>query len=250
MNSLVRDRLVGVNAGGSGPYIGNLFARYDVSDMTDSGRVAGTPTHDARFGSFADISGNNRDLTASSGAIYKTNQFNGLPSLLFNRNSIETYKLATSYSITSHTIISVCDWVEAVQGLYSYVYFLSESNTVVGSGMARFRTTNTVYNYYRSSLYQSSESVSNGLKIVTMRVYPDVIEIYIDGYALTVPNPSSVLALTNINIILGGYIGGNNLFNGYLCENFIYDTNLINSNMNKTGNYLSDKWGASYTDIT
>jgi len=201
----------------------------DASSVTTSGGNA-TVLDDKSGGT---------DMTAVSAAAYGSRTINSLNVLDFDKG--ENYTVNIDYT-SGHILFFVIEF---------------DDNTTVNY-IRDADNAGTIRSYLSSSsnvvLDMDNYNITGSSALSTGTPYIIVLEadttngckIYVDGGTVEASNGSDPGLSTNMNVIGGTSFG----FDGAIGEFIGYEYGLTTSEMNQVGNYLADKWGTTWTDIT
>lgn len=237
MNSLVQNILTRPIPATAGPYTGpELFGWWDPSDSLNVTKSSG------RFDQVNDKSGNGYNLTsAGASRPFDSRTLNGLEVMDFqggqyfgNNFTSQPHPLTIIYIAKPDDIVNV-SW-----------YFCTKSSVNFIGHLNRYGVGPQEYIFAGSTIFGGTPSLSE--KIFTVIFDNASSKLYVNGNLTLTGNPGSN-AMGGIN--MGSrHTLSSEFLDGFIGEYTLYNSLITTSQLNQTGQYLSAKWGISYTDIT
>lgn len=230
----------------------DVFALTDIADLQlwlDSSDES-TITAGVTF-TWADKSGNGYDYTQSNGSLQPTTgarTLNGLNVIDFDGSEyLERSDVAGMNGRPALTIFTVYDY--DTSGFIDALWNLGSANGGLIAEPDGFRFGN---GFALAGNLTTGASYITTWQLPSNAVQGDTV-VYVDGVAqsLIINNPSNNVDINNIHSFVGfRNLAGTNFFDGGIAELAFYKRELSVAEMNQVGNYLADKWGVTWTEIT
>jgi len=236
MNSLVSNILSKPNSSGLLPYTGSELLRWwDPSDSLNVTKSSG------RFDQVNDKSGN-------SGHIASTSAFRPFDSRTINGKEVLDFQAGQkidSISTTGSLAVSVI--MIAAKFDNSNIAYLFDDPTIANRQVIYCSAIPDFIMFGGNNL--SSAVFNTNMNIFTCVFNGASSIFYINGILVVSGNVGGRVS-TSFRLGSGG-AGSPTLFiDGAVGDTLIYNSLIDNSKKNQTGQYLANKWGVSYTDIT
>lgn len=217
------------------PYTGiELFGWWDPSDGSNVVKSNG------RFDEVTDKSGNNNHLTGSGASRpFEGRLVNGMEVLDYQGAQTIRTPLFTGKTEYSYVFVFKYDTLDT-----SYIF--DNASTPNVNTLVRI---NPNLRYSDGANSQQSVFANTNVNVITVVRDLTFIKVYINGIIL-VSGAITASTLDSLRPGSGGLPVGNLSFSvdGFFGEGLIYDQISI-AQLNQTGQYLSDKYATTYTDI-
>jgi len=224
--------------------IPSLVLWLDASTVTGSGGVA----------VWSDLSGNGNDATQGTTANQPqtgTRTENGLNVLDFDGSN--------DYMILPSALYTLSDGNNTIVTIFRTDSTITDQRLVSGSDdgansrvMQRLNSGSSIQ--LRNTSGGSTVSLSTSydttnVHILVQRRSGSTLQGYYDGSTVTGSGVAQNVGGIS-SFILGSQPGASGSFlEGAYCEQYMFDDDISDAKLNQLGNYLSDKWGATWLDI-
>lgn len=210
------------------------FLHYDAEDVDGDGNPGNNPTDGSNITTWYDISGNNHNLTASSGKepTYSTTQLNGYDGIAFSSSSdaLSTGALSELDGVTSYTIFCVYHNITTYPASYVWNQAVSASSYMA----AQWVYTSNIRAAKRNCSGQFDNIAISGsyggTSLLTQYIWDN------DNYSLKIRNGGSNYtgsstytncSSNHVNFIVGAYnTGGSGGLGGRIYELLVFTPKL------------------------